>query len=117
MSENESVSTTVLNERTDASVAARTAAIAASAPRTAPKPKTAKKAAPAPAPAATGRVGLTPKERASRPATANIVAYVDFLEKTLGRKFSGPERRAAEVSITLYGAYQKSDARRTARGY
>ncbi len=117
MSTTETVSASALNDAAAASVASRTAAIAA-APKTAPKtaPRT-RRPAPAPAPAPSGRRALTPKERWARPATATVVSYVSWLEKNVvGRKFSGPERKAAEMSLTLYGAYQGSPERRAARG-
>lgn len=123
------------NAATDASLAAR-ATDAANVPTPTPTPPTAAKRAAkiarAPRPAAktptaaktpkrpatpvvptSGSVGtrraLSPAERAKRPVTANVAAYLAYLESAtvLGRKLSGPERFAAGISITLYGGYQK----------
>jgi hypothetical protein len=118
-----STSITEINEATEASIAGRTAAIAA-----APKPKTAAKpkAAPKPAPKAetpkpkatpTPRKALTPRERAAKPVTATIAAYVTWLDKTVyGSKMTTAQKSAAGISITLYGAFQSSPERKAARG-
>lgn len=102
---------------------------AARKPATKPAPARSGARKPAPAPAPVGRAALSPRERASRPPTATIAAYVDFLAANVftGKpgtlpsgtpfgKLSPREREIAALSITLYGAYQSSPARRAARG-
>jgi hypothetical protein len=108
--------------------AARTAPVKAATParkRPAPRPKV-----PAPVATPTGRKALTAPERAARPVTATIAAYVDYLARTIpagtplpgvsgsGAKFgklTARERALLGLSITLYGAYQTSPERRKAR--
>jgi hypothetical protein len=119
MSENQSQSVAELNAATENSIANRTAEVAKPAPKAAPKPKA--KAAPKPAPKpvakANPRKALTPKERAAKPVTATIAAYVEWLDKTVyGGKMTAPQKAAAGVSITLYGNFQSSPERRAARG-
>lgn len=134
-----SESASALNAAADASRAARVAssvregaAAVARAPRpAAPRPgaKTAAKvpapakppakpaAKPAAKPVPTGRKALTPKERASRPVTATIAAYVGWLNKEVyGGKLTKREQEIAGYAITLYGSYQVSPERRRARG-
>lgn len=115
-----------LNAQTDSALAAR-AADAAKVP--APKPVTPKrpsgkkpvtpKPAPKPAPVVKAtRKPMTPKERAAKPVTATIAAYVEWLDRNriLGSKpMTGPEKRAAGIAITLYGSYQTSPERKLAR--
>lgn len=108
-----------LNAETDAALKDKAAA-AAAPEKTAPKPRAARKpkapVAPVPAPA-TGRKALTPKERAARPVTATIAAYVEWLNKTVyGGRMTKEQKALAGVSITLYGNYQVSPERRAARG-
>ena len=112
----ESTTVSAENSKTDASVAARTAAIAA-APATAPK-ATAKPAAKRPAkpkneptPAV-----LKARARAAAPVTATIASYVSWLEANVLGKMTAEQKTLAGISITLYGAYQASPERRSARG-
>jgi hypothetical protein len=129
-----SMTVTEINAATDASLSARTAETAKAAPKpraakaapakaaakpvvtkaaaTKPvvaKPVAAAKATPAP------RKAATPRERAAKPVTATIAAYVAWLERELGRKFTAEQRQLAGISITLYGSYQTSPERRAAR--
>jgi hypothetical protein len=115
---------TELNAKTDASLAARTAEA------TKPKPasratkaaakngtKPAPKPAPKPVAKANPRKALTPRERAAKPVTATIAAYVEWLNKTaFGGKMTAAQKSAAGISITCYGNYQSSPERRAARG-
>lgn len=55
----------------------------------------------------TGRRAATPAERAAKPLTANVLAYVEWLDETVyAGKMTEAAKKAAGVSITLYGAYQ-----------
>jgi hypothetical protein len=122
-----SESASALNAAADAARTDRAAEAAATptvtpTPKRAPAkrgPKTPKTPTPktptVPVKVATARKALSPKERAAKPVTATIAAYVVWLEKTLGRKLSGPEKSIAGISITLYGNYQNSPERKLAR--
>ena len=84
-----------------------------------PAPKAAAKRDGNNTPAPTVRKAMTPKERAAKPVTATIAAYVEWLDKNhiLGPKpMTAEQKRVAGISITLYGAYQTSPERRAARG-
>jgi hypothetical protein len=113
----ETMTATEINDAAEASRAARTAEVA-----NAPKPATKKPAAkaapkPAPKPAPAARKALTPRERAARPVTATVASYVAWLNKTVyAGKMTKAQIEAAGVSLTLYGAYQKSTERRAERG-
>lgn len=105
--------------RADAAIAegAAVAAKTARKPR-APKAATPAKAAPKAAPKAEPKVrkAATPKERAAKPVTVNIAAYVEWLNaEVFDGKLTEPMKRAAGISITLYGAYQSSPERKAAR--
>jgi hypothetical protein len=142
MSENATATVAELNDATDASLKARAAGAATPTATTpARKPnrtsratanatgkgagkgttpakagKPAAKAAPA-AKTSTPRKALTPAERAAKPVTANIAAYVEWLNRTVfDGKMTAAMIRAAGVSITLYGAYQGSPERKALRG-
>lgn len=119
-----SESAAALNARTDASLTSRAAESAKVTPASvASKRATAKKvvkpAAKRPVvKAANARKALTPKERAARPVTATIAAYVEWLDKNRilsPKPLTAEQKRVAGISITLYGAYQISPERRTAR--
>ncbi len=115
-----SESVAALNARTDSALTDRAAEAAkvAVTPKPAAKRAPAKAATPKPAPKPATRRALTPKERAARPVTATIAAYVEWLDKNriLGSKpMTAAEKRAAGIAITLYGAYQTSPERRRAR--
>jgi hypothetical protein len=101
MSETQTKTVDEINAATDASLASHTApAVETAKPKTANR--TAKAAAPEPAkaePAAkTPRKALTPKERAAKPVTANIEAYVSWLDKTVfDGKMSAAQKSAAGI--------------------
>lgn len=108
-----------LNARTDAALTGR----ASEAVKVATPPKPKRVRAPKPKPPvvvkpATTRRPLTPKERAARPVTATIAAYVEWLDKNRilsPKPLTAEQKRVAGISITLYGAYQVSPERRKAR--
>lgn len=109
---------TELNKQTDDALKARATEAAKPAPKTrAPRKPTAPKAPVKPVVKPAGRKALTPKERAARPVTATIAAYVEWLDKTVyGGKMTAQQKSVAGISITLYGNYQISPERRAARG-
>jgi hypothetical protein len=110
----ESTTVSAENAKTDASVAARTAAIAAAPVKTAPKPSAPKRPAKPknePTPAV-----LKARARAAAPVTATIASYVSWLEANVLGKMTAEQKSLAGISITLYGAYQASPERRAARG-
>jgi hypothetical protein len=132
------VSAEALNRASDAARTARASdAVKASAPsapvkaaKRASKARAPKTPAPVKAPAPTGRKALTTAERAARPVTTTIAAYVDYLVRAIppttdlpgvsgaGRKFgklSARDRALLGLAITNYGAYQISPERRKAR--
>jgi hypothetical protein len=80
------------------------------------KPTAASKTAPPAAPARKARKAATPAERAAKPVTATIASYVLWLDRTVfGGKMTEPQKKAAGISITLYGAYQISPERKAVR--
>lgn len=64
-----------------------------------------------------GRRSLTPQERAAKPVTATIAAYIYWLDEHIFEgKMTEPQKKAAGIAITLYGAFQASPERKKARG-
>jgi hypothetical protein len=107
-----------LNAATEASVAARTAAIASAPSKAKTAKRTPKVKTPVVAPKSSGRAALTPSERAKRPVTSTIASYVEWLDRTVyAGKMTAAQKSAAGISITLYGNYQSSPERKAARGY
>lgn len=110
-----------------AAPAKRTRTTRKTAARTKPRKTTQRKSEPGPAKAdvpqqrspsgrGRGRPSLSPRERAARPVTSTVADYVAWLNRVVfDGRMSGPQIKAAGISITLYGQYQISDERRRVR--
>jgi hypothetical protein len=55
------------------------------------------------------------KDPLTKPFTATIEAYLDWLQARMGVKFNAPQRELAGRAITLYGTFQVSPERKAAR--
>jgi hypothetical protein len=66
------------------------------------------------------KTGPTPKrgvasDPMTKPFTATIESYLDWLQARMGVKFNAPQRELAGRAITLYGTFQVSPERKAAR--